>query len=91
MADSPIPIARQGENEMIEESSDRPISTPRGDVSISEEDNLPIFVKSDERTSSHVDENNENEAVRKISSLAHRKSSSEGVFLGFSTCDFVCC
>jgi proton-coupled amino acid transporter len=63
MADSPIPISRQGETEMIKESSDIQTSTPREDISISEKDNLPILDKSDERTSSHVDENNENEAV----------------------------
>jgi hypothetical protein len=66
MADSPIPISRQDETEMIKESSDIQTSTPREDISISEKDNLPILDKSDEQTSSHVDENNENEAVCKI-------------------------
>ena len=66
MADSPIPVTRQDENEMINESPDIQTSTSKEDASISEKDNLPIIADSDERTSSHVDENNENEAVRNI-------------------------
>jgi hypothetical protein len=65
MADSPIPVIRQDENEMIKDSPDIQTSISKEDASILEKDNLPILVNSDERTSSHVDENNENEAVRK--------------------------
>ena len=67
MADSPVPISCQNEAEMIKESPDLCTSTPIDEGSISEKSNLPILFKPAERTcsmSSHIDENNENEAVR---------------------------
>ncbi len=65
MSDSPIPISRQDEAEIINESPDIQTLTSIDETSILEKADLPILLKSDELTSSHVDENNENEAVRK--------------------------
>jgi hypothetical protein len=65
MSDSPIPISRQDEAEIINESPDIQTLTSIDETSILEKADLPILLKSDEQTSSHVDENNENEAVRK--------------------------
>jgi hypothetical protein len=65
MSDSPIPISRQDEAEIINESPDIQTLTSIDETSILEKADLPILLKSGELTSSHVDENNENEAVRK--------------------------
>jgi hypothetical protein len=66
MSNSPIPTPRQSQTEIVTGTPDIRTSTPNADSSISENANVPILIKSDDRTSSmssHVDENNENEAV----------------------------
>jgi hypothetical protein len=66
MSDSPVPTPRQNESEILTKSPDIQTSTSIVDTSIVEKDDLPILVKADDRTSSitsHVDENNENDAV----------------------------
>jgi len=75
MSDSPIPISRQDEAEMIKESPDIQTLTSIDETSILEKADLPILVKSDEQTNSHVDENNENEAVRKTCLEKEKKHS----------------
>jgi hypothetical protein len=66
MSNSPIPTPRQSQTEIVTGTPDVRTSTPLADTSTLETANLPILIKSDDRTnsmSSHVDENNENEAV----------------------------
>ena len=66
MSDSPVPTSRQSETEMISASPGVRISTPIDEASISEKNDLPILFEPNDRkssVSSHVDENNENEAV----------------------------
>lgn len=68
MADSPVPIARQSENELSNQSPDLQVSSAIDEESISDKPDLQIlFNSTDDRTSSiasHIDENNENDAVR---------------------------
>lgn len=74
MADSPIPIARQNEKELSNPSPDLHVSTAMHEESISDKPDLQILYQStDDRTSSiasHVDENNENDAVRRRTRLS---------------------
>jgi len=66
MSNSPISTQDHSQTEIVKDSLDVQTSTLIDDTSISEKLDLPILLKSDDRTnsiSSHVDENNENEAV----------------------------
>jgi hypothetical protein len=66
MSNSPIPTPRQSQREIVTNSPDVRTSTPLENTSISDKNDLPVLAKSNDRTSSmssHVDENNENEAV----------------------------
>ena len=69
MADSPVPTPRESQTEILTKSLEPDIrtSTPIMNASISEKVDLPNLLKEDEilnSLASHVDENNENEAVR---------------------------
>lgn len=68
MPDSPIPIARHSQTELIDRSPELQSTTAIDEDSISDKPDLQILVQStDNRTSSsgsHIDENNENDAVR---------------------------
>lgn len=67
MADSPIPIARHSQTELIDQSPDLQNTTAIDEDSISDKpDSQILFQSSDKLTSSstsHIDENNENDAV----------------------------
>jgi hypothetical protein len=92
MSDSPIPISRENETEIIKESSPeiQTLTSIDEQSIISDKTDLTILYKSDERTnsmSSHIDENNENEAVCNIlNSIIDLL-----IILGCSTCYFICC
>ena len=67
MADSHVPTPRESQTEILTKVPDVRTSTPITDASISEKVDLPSLLKEDEilnSMASHVDENNENEAVR---------------------------
>jgi hypothetical protein len=69
MSNSPEPTPRHSQTEILIKSTDVRTPTPIADTSISDKTDLPSLLKADEMatnsTTSHVDENNENEAVCK--------------------------
>lgn len=66
MSNIPVQTPEQIQTGIVTDSADVRKSTVVDDGSISENDDLSILLKSDDRNnsiSSHVDENNENDAV----------------------------
>jgi len=69
MSNSPIPTPRHSQTEIVTGSPDVQISTSVENTTIIEKPDIPILLKSDDKISSmssHVDENNENEAVASL-------------------------
>ena len=67
MSNIPLLTSSQNQMELLVESPDMPTSTSTSDTSILDDVTFPILSNCDDLTSSkasHIDENNENEAVR---------------------------
>ncbi|CAF0880645.1 unnamed protein product [Adineta ricciae] len=86
MADSHVPTPRESQTEILTKVPDVQTSTPITDASISEKVDLSNVLKEDEilnSMASHVDENNENEAVAPLvasfagDSTEHRTTNTE--------------